>query len=195
MLEIPVIDFSIREKYVYDFYKNIIQKNDTVIDVGASVGLHTVQLLKLVGLTGHVVAIEPVINCANELKKYQFKNGPQLTIINAVANSECSQVKFIVHDEIGYSCVKDFGYTNQPGNEIEISAITIDSLNLAPKFIKIDTEGFELNVLKGCTNTIKNSRPFFTIETENNIEVMQFFADFNYKCLIKEGFDLLAIPS
>ena len=47
---------------------------------------------------------------------------------------------------------------------ISIKTITIDSLNIDPDFIKIDTEGWEYNILKGAEKTIKRCKPLMQIE-------------------------------
>ena len=52
------------------------------------------------------------------------------------------------------------------GDEIEM--ITLDSLNLAPDFVKIDVEGMEWHVLKGGERTIRTHRPVVMFE-ENGL--------------------------
>src|SRR5690606_24948980 len=48
------------------------------------------------------------------------------------------------------------------GDDIEI--ITLDSLNLAPDFIKLDVEGMEWHALKGGEHTIRTHRPIIMLE-------------------------------
>jgi hypothetical protein len=43
---------------------------------------------------------------------------------------------------------------------------TLDSFNLSPNLIKIDTQGYEMNVLHGAVNTIIQYKPIFLIECE-----------------------------
>ncbi len=40
---------------------------------------------------------------------------------------------------------------------VEVSTVTMDSFNLKPDFIKLDTEGAELDILKGGVETLKNA--------------------------------------
>ena len=54
---------------------------------------------------------------------------------------------------------------------------------LHPDFIKIDTEGYEINVLKGALNTIKEIRPLIIFETNKFPErkiLWDFFTEVNY---------------
>jgi hypothetical protein len=54
------------------------------------------------------------------------------------------------------------GYYNETKNyenavlEENIKISTLDKFQLSPDFIKIDTQGFELFILKGAKNTLKN---------------------------------------
>lgn len=73
--------------------------------------------------------------------------------------------------------------------EINVESIKIDDLNLAPDIIKIDVEGHEMDVLRGCEQTIKRCLPYFLIEYNKNDfeEIKKFFLDRNYHIY---GFEL-----
>lgn len=53
-----------------------------------------------------------------------------------------------------------------PGDEVEV--ITLDSLNLAPNFIKIDVEGYELWAIQGGEQTIRTHRPVVMLEEKGH---------------------------
>ena len=50
----------------------------------------------------------------------------------------------------------------EPGSSIEVRML--DSFNLVPNFIKIDTEGYELFVIQGGERTIKEHKPVMVVE-------------------------------
>lgn len=50
----------------------------------------------------------------------------------------------------------------EPGDTVEIR--TLDSFDLKPDFIKIDTEGFEYFIIQGGERTIKEYRPVMVVE-------------------------------
>ena len=55
------------------FLKNIISKDDYIIDIGAHLGYYTFELSRLSGNTGKVIAIEPVSKFYNVIKKTASK--------------------------------------------------------------------------------------------------------------------------
>ena len=88
--------------------------------------------------------------------------------------------------------------------------VTIDSYKFDDvDFIKIDTEGNELDVLRGSINTIKKCKPIIYYEDKGNTdeyigEVKSFFKKLGYKIKRQHRFwmkdkqpkcDMLAIPN
>lgn len=69
--------------------------------------------------------------------------------------------------------------------EYKVDIIPLDDLNLKPDIIKIDTEGFDDEVLQGLAKTIASSRPSVLIEYNpasiDNLE--QFFKPLDYEFL------------
>jgi hypothetical protein len=45
-----------------------------------------------------------------------------------------------------------------------VPIVPLDELSIAPDFVKIDVEGFEVEVLRGMTRTIARRLPTFMIE-------------------------------
>ena len=86
----------------------------------------------------------------------------------------------------GTSVFRDDGWFTE-----EVEVYTLDSFELEPDFIKIDTEGFEIPVLKGAINTLRNSSPLVMIEEHEyrygheelkgtNEAIRKFFRDLGY---------------
>lgn len=64
---------------------------------------------------------------------------------------------------------------------------TLDEFNLTDvDYIKIDVDGYEVNVLQGASNTIKKFQPLLVIEQENgDTRAIDFcISQFNYKILM-----------
>lgn len=147
------------------------------IDVGANIGKFTVFCAKH---SPHVFSIEPAeenirtLNIAKRL--YHLSN---VDIIHAAASDHCGKLSFSVPTFSDgspnlYEChVSDNG-------TFDVNAITLDSLNLCPTFIKIDVEGHELEVLKGALQTIERSHPAMLIEVLHS-ETEKTLSDIGYK--------------
>ena len=72
-------------------------------------------------------------------------------------------VKINIEEEIGRSSILDVSEINFEGKPIEKRAIPVnildnllDGMDLGDIGIKIDTEGYELNVIRGAKNILKN---------------------------------------
>lgn len=80
------------------------------------------------------------------------------------------------------SFIKDFkGFIRNKKNSFvknaSVKEVTVDVVRLenfiihnkiSPNFIKIDVEGFEFEVIKGLSYTLKNIQPIFMIEIQDN---------------------------
>jgi FkbM family methyltransferase len=72
-------------------------------------------------------------------------------------------------------------------NKVLIRQINLDNYlankNVKPNFIKIDVDGYELNVLKGLKETITNCKPIMVIETNDDYQVLDFLKNCGYHLL------------
>ena len=85
-------------------------------------------------------------------------------------------VKINVEEQIGRSTILDVADINFEGDPVERRIInvntlddTLKGLDLGNIGLKIDTEGYELNIIKGSQNTLKNTR-FVIAEVRHNHE-------------------------
>jgi FkbM family methyltransferase len=150
-------DFQTRKT----FYESFICRGDLCFDVGANIGNRTGVFLKI---GAKVVAVEPQKSCYRFLK---YKYGKKIDIVTkGLGESNCIKNFHIAHtntlssfsDEwINRVKISNRFKEEQWNKVVEIEMTTLDELIKkygAPKFIKIDVEGYELNVLKGLTRAI-----------------------------------------
>jgi FkbM family methyltransferase len=119
------------------------------IDVGANIGSYSV----LVGELGaEVIALEPADDTFRLLKDNIALNGYNIRPVQAAAGSDCGAAKFTS----GRDCVNQL----DPAGDKLTTVVTIDSLigGRAVDGMKVDVEGFELDVLRGSELALAEHR-------------------------------------
>jgi FkbM family methyltransferase len=133
-----------------------------VLDVGANLGLHTKKFLEVAGSLSNlkILAIEPNPPTLSELKK-SISDSRVLFLDCAVANDEGSAEFFIdaTNELSGSNSLYNHYYLN--GETHTVSLKTIDNIFIENSldhvhFLKIDTEGAELDALLGARNSMRN---------------------------------------
>ena len=185
------------------FLPQIVPRDRIAVDVGANKGVYT---RVLAGIASHVHAFEP------NPKAFRWLNRalPDNVTVHPLALSDR------VGDGRLYVPKKGRGYSNQmasmkdekanaPHGVIPVQTGTLDSCALTNLgFIKIDVEGYELEVLAGAQGTIKRCHPTLLIEIEQrhtvrslgesiaDIESMGYRAHFLWEQELRpfEAFDL-----
>jgi FkbM family methyltransferase len=142
-----------------DFYSGFVSKGDLVFDVGANFGEYSDAFL---ALGAHVVAIEPNAACCERLKKIAKRGS--LVIENCALGRADGQASMHICSQPGLSTLSNEWYetartsplhSQQSWSELtEVRVTTLDALAAKhgrPSFIKIDVEGFEVEVLAGMS--------------------------------------------
>ncbi len=145
-----------------------------VIDIGANIGYYS-RAYALTGSDIEVIAIEPDLrnlsfaaSNLNDLKNvYLFHLGlsNQFGRFNLSIPSQ-NQLRKGEKKAITGN-LSALGGENQKGTRFFIGDDLLRFLNISPNeigWIKIDVEGFELNVIKGFLNTLKTTNAIFEIE-------------------------------
>ena len=138
-----------------------IKPGDVIWDVGANVGYYTRKFSDSVGSTGQVFAFEPFPATASRLRA-ELTGVETVTVLPVALGAETGTVSMREGDD-------EFGATSrivaQGAGESRATCVDIatgDSifsrgLAAAPAIIKIDTEGFELDVLNGMQEILNRA--------------------------------------
>jgi FkbM family methyltransferase len=145
----------------------LIQPGMTVLEIGANIGMHTIDLSRLAGPTGVVHAFEP--------QRLVF----QSLCANLALNS-CANV-FTYHAAVGAEAGSllvpwldpnagaNFGGLSLLGarHGERVPQITVDQLGFGEcHFIKLDVEGMEIEALLGAAATIARAWPILYVEND-----------------------------
>lgn len=138
------------------YFSNRIQSGFCVYDVGANMGYYSLIFSKLVGHEGAVISFEPSLINFKKLNE-NVESIANITTLNIGIGSTESKL-FISQgsDDIGAtSRISETATEN--GQWVHIMPIDkIVSQKRFPNAIKIDVEGFEVEVIKGAINALKN---------------------------------------
>lgn len=141
----------------------------TVIDVGTNIGLHTISWAKA-NNSHKFVAFEPTRKVFSVLKQSVINNKllSRVRLNNAAVSNESGKAKFYETKDDAYNSLKDTN-RKEVKEVYEVDIVTLDEYaeknNISDiRFIKIDTEGFEDEVICGALNVLKKQKPVLFVE-------------------------------
>lgn len=163
-------------------FRNLLAPGETAIDVGANMGFVTTMLASIVGPAGRVVSFEPSRTVFEKLRKTVAANGLEQVVPMNLGCGASSSVECL--NEITSSS----GNASIVGHGNHSTAIRVERLDDIPEawassvaLLKIDTEGYEPEVLRGAARLIETHRPIIYLEmggdylasTVQSIELLQ----------------------
>jgi len=149
---------------------------DTLIDIGVG-PMGTPDLYKRFP-SAKLLLIDPLDETENYIDKHLLSR--EVMFHKSGVGKEAGEAMIHVQEEIGSSSilkVADINYESDPLDKRIIQIKTLDFItnsetNLGKLGVKIDTEGFELNVILGATETLKSAE-FVLAEVRHNHESFQ----------------------
>lgn len=162
--------------------KDILKPGMVAIDIGASFGILSFTMSKLVGEEGKVYCFEPSFYMFRKLERGIKLNRFTNIVPEKLALSDSRRIETIVTKKFG-----EIG-SNKKNTETEkISFITLDEYVEKKKipsieFIKIDTDGYEAEIIRGAKKCIKDNHPLMVIEfrKETVKELIELLTDLGY---------------
>ena len=166
------------EKKIVKLFKEHVNKDDVVLDVGTYIALHTIELSKL---AKKVVSFEPQPLVSACVKK----------TLNAMEIKNVDHYHMALGNETGWTHI----HTNGDGDASirgvrdnkfkQCFKCKINKLDNVVKekikLIKIDVEGYEWEVLAGAVGIIEEYKPIIILETfktKKNMKELKDFCEF-----------------
>jgi|GEM_PF-575780 FkbM family methyltransferase len=167
------------EKFTSDILENSLEEGGVFVDVGAHYGYYSLLASTRVKEKGEVYAFEPVAeNCEMIRRNVIHNNIKNIKIENCAISNESKEKDFHVTEASDSAGFHEHPLTKT--REIrKVMAVSLDDYFKDKKIdvMKIDTEGHEMQVLRGMKKII-----------ENNPEI-KLLVEFNPKCLVNAGHD------
>lgn len=204
------------------YYQYAVAPGDTVVQIGASEGEETVRLARAVGETGLVVAIEP--EPANYQKLRDRIAANQLANVKPIRSGAWSAkgaLRFFTESPKSHRVAElpatDVRYTDWLGDDVDINSVyysgettvdvdTVDNLLAATglrrtspvRYVLIETNGAEYEVLKGMTETLPRVQQL-TVRAHVRLDgeaiskpIMSFLSQSGFHCELNREGDVLA---
>jgi FkbM family methyltransferase len=170
------------------FLKNIVNEGNNCLHIGASDARHSYVMSGLIGNNGQVYAFEPSSysygHLALMIKLHRLKNVHTYHLaVSDKAGSVCliTPEKSTGHAGRSFAFIAGLESTNIKRTDIqsdkvtkeEVAATSVDDFvsenNLkSVDFIRCDTEGSEILILKGASKTLERNKPNLLIEIHSN---------------------------
>ena len=170
-----------------------VKEGDVFIDVGANLGSVSLYAVNNIG-NGVILAIEPVLHnylclCFNTFAY------PQIRTLQCAVGDRNDFLKINISKYSGWSSFKNLTFLNNHGNrnreftrQETVPVFTLDYLMKHYQlekvdWLKIDTEGYEVETLKGGIDLIRRFRPKILLEvhaTEDGDSIEKMFNEWDY---------------
>lgn len=174
-IDLAIYTLGVFERESVMAYKRLILPGQTILDIGANIGAHTLHLARCTGEAGRVIAFEPTdfafqkldtnvnlnpkINKNIELLQIFLTSSPDVCSQNMIYSSWPLTDDFEVHSKHGGKLKSSNGATSATLDDV-LRSHSIRNVN----FIKLDVDGNEINVLKGGIKTLERYRPIILME-------------------------------
>lgn len=212
-------ELAARARQELDFYRRLLpslRPGDTIFDIGANVGLKTGIFLRL---GARVIAVEPDPKCKDILTakflRWRLRPKPVTIVSAAVGRTQGTATMCVdapgsalntLSSKWAETLRKDgsrVGADFEFSEKREVNVTTLDDLTAQfgqPRFVKIDVEGSELEVLAGMRRPVpllsfEVNLPEFLMEGRRCIEMLEALAPagtFNLAGDLSHGFELPA---
>lgn len=181
------------------FLKKIIRPGDYCVDIGAHLGYYTIELSRLAGDAGKVLAVEPMTPFHRTLQRLlQRKKAKNVTLYQVALGGAGDYVEMGI-PQLGATRRFAFARIKENNDHLEfvgsekVKNESGDGLFLQlPRldYIKCDVEGFEYQVFASMPETLKTHHPMLLCELFDRqllIRLLEWLRPFGYTVYLLEN--------
>lgn len=174
---------------IFDVYRRLCSKGSIAIDVGANIGIHSAVMSLFVGVGGRVYAYEALAKYCLRMRETLEENQLTNVTVRTVACGAKPGYELFRAPQgsnIGTGQRSEFG-------ESQVKVVALDdegfSENIRVSLLKIDTEGMELEVLRGAQSLLSSHTPAIVLEYNPEFWSLRQLSD-----VIPFQFNLFELP-
>jgi len=165
-----------------------VRRDDTVVDVGANIGLVALESARAAGPRGRVVAYEPHPRIHRYLVSNIQLNGVTNVDARQVAiGSEAGAIRFTDGQADDMNAVSNSGGLLVPAATLDQDLADVEG---PIGFLKVDVEGYELPVLRGASGTIARSRCLYVEVAEDHFRRFGYHVEDVLELMSDAGLEL-----
>jgi FkbM family methyltransferase len=143
----------------YLMRSTVLKEGDFVLDIGANIGYYVLVESQLIGKSGKIYAVEPVHSNFELLKKnIELNNLKTASAFQFAFGDQNTTSKIYVSDRSNWCAMNKAAVSGTIIGEEEVSVKTVDTFfkdKAPPNFVRMDVEGYEYQIIKGMTKTLK----------------------------------------
>ena len=145
------------------WFTKLIKPGDVVLDVGAHVGYYTLLASRLTGPSGCVISFEPDPGNHRHLCSHvRLNRAANVEVVRSAVGDQSGTARFRKGTGSGTGHLAGSG-------DLEVPVLRLDDFletrDVHPGFLKIDTEGAEGLVLRGSRLLLERDRPVIFLST------------------------------
>lgn len=184
-LAVSIVGHDVEIKSFYEEFINTTRRPVNFFDIGANYGTHSLLFLSQ-GI--QAITFEPNPECKPIFMRFLELNSLKGQLENVAVGEKKSAAELVFPKNDTWNGSLQADYQQELSNyndliSIKVEIITLDDYvseyNIRPDIIKIDTEGFELNVLQGARKTLMMSHPVVVFESNKPTERTSLFNELN----------------
>jgi len=174
-IDLAMYLFGAFEPDTYRALRRLVRPGQTVIDIGANSGVHSLPMASLVGERGRVISFEPTRSAYDRLRRNLALNpnlSGRITAVQAYLRDglDAREVPSFYSswrlDRSEAQHPKHFGSLADAGGAVSttLDAYLEDAGVDRVDVMKIDVDGYEAKVLRGARRTLERNRPTLIVE-------------------------------
>jgi FkbM family methyltransferase len=164
--------YQTHEPLATQLVKQFLKPGMNVVDIGGNLGYYALLEAQMVGDAGRVIAIEPVAANFAQLSKNVEANGYRNIYLHNVAiGTSNGTVPMYLSKKSNWHSLHPVPWETR---EITVRVSTLDALLAQHELhsvdlIRMDLEGYEVEVIRGMAETIKNYSPRLLVELHPHV--------------------------